>query len=137
MTQPTPAVVNFGTCWGTPGGQDLSSPTYMAKGFQVVGEAIARRWTTPQGRLIDDPNYGRDVTDMIGDDLDRGQLAAEAQQLAAEAEKDERVLSCTVTLDLSVAGALTVRGAVETAAGPFKLVLKASQVSPATLEVSP
>jgi hypothetical protein len=111
-------------------------PSYMAHGFQVVGEAVARRWGTPQGRLIDDPDYGRDVSDLIGDDLSPAQIVAEAQQLAAEAEKDERVLSCQVALDLSVAGALTVTAQIVTAAGPFKLVLGVSSVSPVTLQVS-
>ena len=135
MTQS--AAINFGTCWGTPGGQNLSTPSYMASGFQVVGEAIARRWSTTQGRLLDDPDYGRNVTDLIGDDLSPAELAAEAQQLAAEAQKDERVLGCTVQVDLSVAGALTVSAQVTTAAGPFKMVFAVSQASPASLQVSP
>ena len=61
MTQP----VDFGTCWGTPNGQDLSMPSYMAKGFQVVAEAVLRRWSTTRGRLVDDPNYGENLVDMI------------------------------------------------------------------------
>ena len=136
VTSPTPAVVNLGTCWGMPQGQDLSSPSYMATGFQCVGEAIARRWSTSQGQLIDDPDYGLNVTDQIGNDLTPGEVAQMQQQLGAEAEKDERVVSCTCVVTFTN-GALSVHAAVVTAAGPFKLVLGVSQVAPATLLVTP
>jgi hypothetical protein len=111
-------------------------PSYMAVGFQVVAEAIVRRWTTTQGQLIDDPDYGLNVTDQIGNDLSPSDLAQLQQHLGAEAEKDERVLSCTVAVTF-VTGALTVTAAVQTAAGPFKLVLGVSQVNPTTLLVTP
>ena len=60
---------NFGGCWGTPSGLDLSMPSYIASGNQAVVEAILRRWTTTRGQLIDDPNYGFNVYDLVSDDL--------------------------------------------------------------------
>jgi hypothetical protein len=129
--------IDFGTCWGTPQGQDLSSPSYMATGFQVVGEAIARRWTTTQGRLIDDPSYGTNITDAIGDDLSPADIQALQTALSVEAQKDERVLLCSVTLALGVDGTLTAKAQVTTTVGPFQLVLTVSAVTPATLLVSP
>jgi len=138
MTLPgNAAAVNFGTCWGTPNGQDLSMPSYMATGNQVVTEAILRRWTTTQGQLVDDPNYGRNVYDIINADLSPRDLAYEAQQFAAEAEKDERVLSCSVTIMLDAAGNLTLAATVTTAAGPFKLVVSVNAVTLALLLVQP
>jgi hypothetical protein len=125
MTQP----VDFGTCWGTPNGQDLSMPSYMASGNLVVAEAVLRRWTTPQGQLIDDPDYGLDLTDSIGDDLSPSDLSQLQQQAAAEAEKDERVLSCQCVITLTVAGVLTVNATILTAAGPFKFVVTISAVT--------
>jgi hypothetical protein len=133
MTQP----VDFGQCWGTPNGQGLSSPSYMAKGFQVVAEAVLRRWSTPRGRLIDDPNYGTDVADSINDDLSPRDIAYLGQQLAAEAQKDERVLKAVVTVTLTTAGLLTIVGGIQTAAGPFKMVVAVSQTSTTLLMVSP
>ena len=133
MTQSS--AVNFGTCWGTPGGQDLSSPSYMASGFQVVGEAIARRWSTSSGELIDDTDYGYNVTDLVGEAMSVSQIAQLNEALAHEAEKDERVLACSVVVTFA-SGALTVTGQVTTAQGPFKLVLGVSSVSPPTLQVS-
>jgi hypothetical protein len=130
-------MADFGTCWGTPLGQDISTPSYMAKGNQCVAEAILRRWTTPRGALIDDPNYGFSVIDLVSDDLSKRDIAYAQQQLAQEAEKDERVRSASVVLSLSVAGLLSLDAAIATANGPFRLVLQVSAVTPLTLLVSP
>lgn len=127
---------NFGTCWGTPNGQDLSSPSYMAAGFQVVAEAILRRWTTDPGGLIDDPSYGRNVQDLVNADLSPADIAYEQQQLGAEAVKDERVLTCSVTLVLPATGALSITAFVATAAGPFTMVVGVSAVTTQLLLVN-
>lgn len=132
MTQP----VNFGTCWGTPLGQDLSTPSYMASGQLVVAEAVLRRWTTTQGELIDDPDYGENVNDLVGCDLSPSDIAYKQQKLSAEAQKDERVLAASVTLTLLATGALIVSGTIQTALGPFKLVLSVSSVTPITIQVT-
>ncbi len=137
MAIPNPQAINFGTCWGTPNGQDLSMPSYMATGNQVVAEAVLRRWTCSQGQLIDDPNYGYNVMDLVSADLGKKDIAYAQQQLAAEAEKDERVRSATVTVTLSAAGVLDIQAAVVTAAGPFKLVVSVSATSVTLLLVSP
>jgi hypothetical protein len=132
-----PAVINLGSCWGTPNGQDLSMPSYMASGTLCVAEAILRRWTTSQGQLIDDPNYGYNITDLIGADLGPRDISYAQQQAAAEALKDERVLAITVTLTLSVAGLLQVVANGVTAAGPFQFVASVSNVTTQLLLVSP
>ncbi len=130
------AAVNFGTCWGTPLGQDLSTPSYMASGNLVVAEAILRRWTTTQGQLVDDPSYGENIYDLVSDDLSPRDIAYAEQRFVAEATKDPRVLRCTVRLTL-VLGVLTLTADIRTAAGPFKLVLPASGVTPQILLVQP
>jgi hypothetical protein len=129
--------IDFGTSWGTPLGQDLSSPSYMASGNLVVFEAVLRRWTTPTGALIDDPNYGYSLIDLVSDDLSPRDLRRAQQRLAAEATKDERVRRCVVVLALSVAGLLSVDATITTANGPFRFVLAVSAVTPLTLLVSP
>jgi hypothetical protein len=130
------AAVNFGTCWGTPFGQDLSTPSYMASGLLVVAEALLRRWTTTQGTLIDDPSYGENIYDLVGDDLSLRDIAYAQQRFESQGTADPRVLSCTVVLAL-VLGVLTLTATIVTAAGPFKLVLPASGVSPQILLVQP
>ncbi len=129
MTQP-----DFGSCWSCV--DDLVMPSTMASGFRVVAEAIARRWQTPRGALINDPNYGFDLSDFVNDDLSKAELSRIAHQAGAEAEKDERVLSCEVTVTFLTGGNLSVVGKVETAAGPFSLVVGVSQVSVSLLQVA-
>lgn len=131
----SPAAINLGTCWSCT--TDLTMPSIMASGNQCVAEAIVRRWSTSQGQLQDDPNYGYNVSDLIGADLSQNDLAYAQQQMAAEAQKDERVLSCAVTLQLTVAGLLTIIALVTTAAGPFQLVVSVSAVTTSLLLVSP
>lgn len=131
----TPAVINLGSCWGCI--TDLSMPSYMASGNQCVGEAVARRWGTSPGQLVDDPNYGYNLTDLVGADLGPSDLAYAQQQAAAEAQKDERVLACSVTITLTVAGLLTVVALITTASGPFQLVVAVSATSTKLLLVSP
>jgi hypothetical protein len=133
----TTTAPNFGSCWGTPLGQDLSMPSYMASGQQAVIEAILRRWTTTQGELIDDPTYGQNVYDLVGTALSPRDVAMAQQAFGAEAEKDERVLSCSVVLKIDVAGNVTLSATVTTAAGPFKLAISVNAVTLALLLVSP
>lgn len=117
---------DFGSCWSCI--TDLTFPSVMVSGFRVIAEAIVRRWSTPAGGLIDDPTYGYDITDAIGDDLDQNGIATIENALAAEAEKDERVLSCSATVTLDTTGKLTVVGLFTTAQGPFKLVASVQQI---------
>jgi len=126
---------DFGSSWSCV--TDLVMPSTMATGFRVVAEAIARRWSTPRGRLIDDPDYGYDVTGMVGDTLDTRGLARLATALAHEAEKDERVKTAQVTVALAGDSMLIVTGSIETSEGPFKLVVSVSDVSVTLLQVRP
>ena len=110
-------------------------PSTMATGFRVVAEAIVRRWQTPRGGLVDDPNYGFDLSDFVSDDLGKSDLARIAKSAAAEALKDERVLACDVTVQYLVGGMLAVSGKVQTALGPFQLVVSVGQVTISLLQV--
>lgn len=128
------ATPDFGSAWSCT--TDLAMPASYASGFRVVAEAILRRWQTPRGGLIDDPNYGFDLSDFIGADLDRSVLANLAHNAGAEAEKDERVLSCQVSATLA-GELLLISGTVETAEGPFALVVSVSAVTITLLQVTP
>jgi hypothetical protein len=108
---------------------DLSTPSYWASGLQVVAEAVLRRWTTSQGQLIDDPNYGTNIYDLINAGLSPRDLSLYGQRFAAEAQKDARVLNCSATLTLDAAGNLTLSATITTAAGPFRLVLSVNAVT--------
>ncbi len=125
--------VDFGTCWSCVSG--LTFPARMVTGFRVVAEAIARRWNTEHGTLIDDPDYGYDLGAFVNADLTPTQLANIARGAAAEAEKDERVQSCKCVVTFnSNDGSLLVAGAVTTANGPFDLVISVSNLTVTLLQ---
>lgn len=126
-------MADFGTCWSaTP---TLTFPSTQASGFRVVAEAIVRRWSTPRGRLIDDGNYGYDLTDLVQGDFDVHDVPRIAQQAGAEAEKDERVQSCSCTASFD-GDTLAVTGNVQTAQGPFRLVVTVKDFAVILTQVS-
>ncbi len=126
-------MVDFGSAWSCL--EDLTMPAIMVTGFRVIAENIACRWGTARGGLPEDPNFGYRLADFINDDIDRVTLAQIQRAAEAEAEKDQRVDSCEVSLSL-VNGAMIVVGKVTTQQGPFSLVVSASAVSTTLLQVS-
>lgn len=128
---------DFGLGWSAT--TDLTMPAIMVTGFRIVAEAIIRRWLTPRGGLLEDPSYGYDLTDAIGEDIDPSDLARMSQAAAEEAQKDQRVRACYVTMGLINTGGteptLSVQARVETAAGPFTLVASVSNVTVTLLQV--
>ena len=130
----TAGSTNLGSAWSCI--TDLAMPSKLVTGFHVVAEAIARRWQTPRGGLIDDPNYGFDLTDYVGDDLSKADLSRIAASAKAEALKDERVQACDVVLTM-INGVMAVTAKVTTSAGPFTMVVSVSALSVSLLQVSP
>lgn len=108
---------------------DLSPNMLEVTGRLLLAQAIARRYMTPRGRLIDDPNYGFDLTQYVNDDLSQADIARIQAGAQAEAEKDERVESANVTINLSTAGIMIVTVVLVDSQGPFTLVLSVNSVS--------
>ncbi len=127
-------MTDYGSCWSCV--TDLTIPSTIASGKRVVAEAVCRRWQTPRGTLVDDPNYGLALVDYINDDLSPTDLAQLQHDAASEAEKDERVLSCDVSIVLTKAGVLIIDGTINTAEGPFQLVVSISNLTVTLLQVA-
>lgn len=112
---------------------DLDPLLRPISGQRVVGEAVARRWCTPLGKLVDDATYGDiDLLSFLNRAFSLDELRTLEARLAAQALEDERVDACTVTVTTSGAASslvLTVTAQLTTAAGPFRLVLTASQLA--------
>lgn len=126
---------NLGSCWSA--APFLTFPSRKASGPRAVAEAIVRRWSTPNGRLIDDGSYGLDLSDLVSADLSPADLAAIGVQASTEAEKDERVISCTTTVMITtgpVGDTMTVAAIVQTAQGPFRLVVNVSEFATVLVE---
>ena len=62
----------------------------------LIGQALVRRWQTPRGMLIDDEDYGTDLTEYLNEDVDQLALARMRAETRSEALKDERVSACNV-----------------------------------------
>lgn len=114
---------------------DLTPSMAEVTGRRALAEAVARRWSTPRGRLIDDPNYGFDLTQFVNDDVDPPKLARIKAGAEAEAGKDERVEDAEVSLVFTAGGLLIVTGTLTDAAGPFTLTCAVSAVTVQLLQV--
>jgi len=102
----------------------------VIRGPRVVAEAIVRRWTTPQGALFFDENFGRDVRDLLGQATSPRTLFALKNALVAQAEEDERVREVAVDVSLNIqTRRLFIRGEITTADGPFTLVVAITDLS--------
>src|SRR5881394_1547376 len=89
---------------------------------RVVGECVARGQITATGALIDDPTWGLDIFQLENGTFDRRiGLKQWETRLYNQAMRDERVLSCVVSVVFSEA-TRTVRISTngETANGPFE-----------------
>ncbi len=127
---------------------DLTPHMLVVSGNRLVAEAIARRLQTPKGALLDDSNYGYDVTGLINADIGPGDLGRIAAGITAECQKDQRVFSASVDVEWAVVGPsfgqvpgfpsgsgyLAITISLVLGSGPFTLVLAASQVTVAILQ---
>jgi hypothetical protein len=115
---------------------DLEATLSTVSGPMVVVEAVVRRWTTPTGALLGDPNYGFDLTSYCNADVGPRDIAQMSDGLNAEAEKDERVLECTSTVVLGSDDVLTVAANLTLLGGEtFTLSLAVDSVTVELLRV--
>ena len=126
--------VDFGTDIATPDASDLDPYFTEVSGWRGLGQALARRLTTPRGSLLDDLSYGYDLRSRLNDSLSTADLAALGAVVKRELEGDERVETASVAVTLTN-GALRVAARITTAAGPFRLVLAVGAITTEILAV--
>lgn len=109
---------------------DLDETMEPRTGAVVLGDALARRLTTPRGSLPFHPNYGFDLREYLNSEMTDEELFRCKADSELEVEKDERVLNAdsSVSFDPS-SETLTLVVRVEAEAGPFKLTIAASQAT--------
>jgi hypothetical protein len=113
---------------------DLDPAMAEISGRLLLAQACARRIITPRGGLIDDPNYGYDITQFLNDDLSPSDLARIASGIDGELVKDERVFASSTTVNFAL-NTLTIATTMTPSAGPtFALVLAVSNVTVAILQ---
>jgi len=131
---------NLGTDINTPitnGVPDLDPMFTLVSGRTALVQALARRLTTKHGMLEwigDDPEYGHDVREYLGEDVGPRAEFVIASRVQAECLKDERVRAAQVTPTLT-AGRLSLAVRITDAEGPFRFTLAVSDVSVELLKV--
>lgn len=109
---------------------DLDPSMIEVGGNLVLAQACARRLLTPNGTLLDDADYGYDLTQWIDADLDPADAAEIQVAIAQELQKDERVSSATCLLTYTQAtSVITAQITIDGAAGPFQFVLTVSALA--------
>lgn len=113
---------------------DIDPSGLVVAGNAALGQALARRLTTPRGGLVYDDDYGLDCRDWLNAGLTSQRARELAGAVRREALKDERVLDVAVSLAFSQAtSVLTLSLRVTTSDGPFDLVVAVSALSVAIL----
>lgn len=107
---------------------DLGSKI-VTQGDNLV-EALMRRLMTPKGNLFYDLNYGTSLHDWIGEGIDDYGIGC-AVTVESDLEDDPRVRSATCTIASVNLRGIVLEVFVETAAGPFELIVEASMAAPA------
>jgi hypothetical protein len=105
-------------------------------GVRRVAQNCYHRLITPRGTLrggADEGNFGLDLAGKVGSAVTQALQMALPGQIDNELRKDPRVLSTTVAIvwTTTTAGEVSAEIAIEvqTAAGPFELVLAVDGVS--------
>lgn len=112
----------------TSGAGGLDPAFRRITGPRVVIEAVVRRWTTPRGTLVTDPNAPTiDLRAFMGAGFAIGSIGMLGPILVKAALGDERVFDAQVipTYDLA-SKTLTIQATIVLADGPFTFVVSAT-----------
>jgi hypothetical protein len=98
-------------------GSDLSCVTDCDSKFSelpansplIIAQAIVRRFLTPRGALLDDNDYGLDLRGYCNRGVTQQDLRTLQSRCVAEAQKDERVQSITIDVEMTGSNSLSVR----------------------------
>jgi hypothetical protein len=99
----------------------------------IIMQAIARRYQTPRGTLLDDPEYGLDLRGYLHKGLTQKDLRQLQTQALGEANKDQRIDRSATQLTLSfIASIMRVSLRVtprDPRGNPFPFVVRISGLS--------
>jgi hypothetical protein len=107
---------------------DADPTMRVATGRQLLVQSLLCRQTTPVGSVIDCPNDCLDIRDSLSDGMTAADIMALASTVQNELQKDQRVISATVT-GTFMNSTLTLVESIQSGYGPFQLVLSVSGVT--------
>lgn len=110
-------------------GDDLTPTMTMVSGMQLLLEAVQRRLSTPRGTLIDAPDYGFDLAEVLSDAMTEAEIRAIPRRIELELEKDDRIDSARARVILQTSDTLQVAIDVFTSFGPFRFTASVADAS--------
>jgi phage baseplate assembly protein W len=109
---------------------DIDPSGATVSGFTCLAQALLRRLTTPRGGLFYDPGYGTDIRGYLGESMTNASAGSIQNAIEREITQDERITSAVVTATINLlASIIVVHITLQTALGPFTLVLAVSSVT--------
>lgn len=116
---------------GAPSGILDGDPSMrLATGRQLLSQRILCRLSSPRGSYIDCPNDCIDLRDSLSAGMTQAQIADLGADIRDEVLKEEQVTDAEVSGTFSYqTSALTLSLAVESAYGPFLMVLLVTKVT--------
>ncbi|UZX16566.1 hypothetical protein KQ693_05920 [Thermus sp. PS18] len=113
------------------------NPGKLRREYENLAEALARRLMTPRGALWYESEYGTDLRAYLQETV-TDEVQYEIERVAVmEVEKDPRVRSATASVTAVGPREFRLSLSVETAAGPYRLVLRVGDVSVEVLYGAP
>lgn len=102
---------------------DIDPSVVEVDDVAALGQAVLRRLTTPRGSVIDAPNYGRDLRELLSRGITEAGLDNALSAYREEVLKDERIESVTIRATKTDVASLEVRILCVSALGPFALTV--------------
>jgi hypothetical protein len=103
-------------------------------GRVALAQALARRLITVRGTLLDDPDYGYDLQDLLNGRTKARDLADASAAIITQFRLDDRVRDAEVEVSF-LGGVLLVACTIYDGAGPFPLTLSVSDAAITILKV--
>lgn len=108
------------------GGADLSASLAEQRGRPALADAIMRRLTTERGGLPDYPDYGFDISSLIGTIIEPSSVAQRVlAQVRAEQEVDRASLDIETSSDNTE---ITLKLKIVSGQGPWPLTIQVSDL---------
>lgn len=114
---------------------DISPVWRLVGGILAVAQAVYRRLTTKRGSLLEAPNYGYDLRELLSRGMTEEDISGLPGDIRMECLKEERVDECVVSVEL-IEETLNIVVHCETGIGPFDMTMSISEASVRLVEVT-
>jgi len=109
------------------GGSELDWSLSEASGRLALGQCIVRRLSTESGSLRDFPEYGYDLTQLIGSAV--ADVAVIEEKVLEQCYQEEEVLFAEVKVTIIKPTTISIKVILQDADGPFQLTIDVSDLN--------